>query len=130
MKKLGVVAKVTGVVVTAAAVPIVVGAGVGAPAQAACQTWWKHYAVDLVHSAEFRASADCNGLWALQTYTNTDRVRGRYYVSGEWKKSEAYGWQWVTSAAGGGEKIIGNTVTNRRLKGQSWTYNQAARSKY
>ncbi len=128
MKKPGIIARIAGVAVTAAALPIVVGAS--APANAACQTWWKPYAVDIVHSGEFRASADCNGLWALQTRWDTDRVRGRFYVSGEWKKSEAYGWQWVSSQPGDGAKTIGNTVTNRRLKGESWDYNQAVRSKY
>lgn len=127
MRKTGIVARLTGVLVTAAALPIVVGAA--SPAHADCVTWWKHYATNIVHSAEYRASVDCAGLWALQAYAETDKVRGRFYVSGEWEKS-TYGFKRITTASNSGGKIIGNTVTNRRLKGESQEYNQAVRSKY
>lgn len=127
MRKTRIVAKLAGVVVTAAALPIVVGAA--SPAHADCTLQWKNYAPNLVNSAEFRASHSCDGLWAWQAYAHTDTVRGRFYVSGEWEKSD-YGWKEVMTAPDSGGKIIGNTVTNRRLKGQSIFHNQAVKSKY
>lgn len=101
MKKSSIIARIAGVAVTAAALPIVVGAST--PAHAGCTIQWKNYAPALVNSAEFRASADCYGLWARQAYEYTDTVRGRFYVDGEWERS-GYGWKEVTTAADSGGK--------------------------
>lgn len=127
MRKSSVVAKAAAVAAVGLAVPVV---GVSSPADAACATSWKTYAVNIANSTEFEANTGCDGLWAQQADVHTDMVRGRFYKEGSWQTSDTYGWKTITTAADSGGKLIGNTVTDRRLRGQSQTYTQSIQSKY
>ncbi|MBO9521909.1 MAG: hypothetical protein J7518_10275 [Nocardioidaceae bacterium] len=118
-------ARLAGAAAIALGVPVVAIA----PAHAACSTTWKTYAVSLSNSTEFDANTGCDGLWAWQADLRTDDVRGRFYKEGAWQYS-TYGWKTVTTASLSGGKIVGDTVTDRRLRGQSQTYSQSIKSEY
>lgn len=89
---------------------------VAAPAHASCfeDSLWT--STNRSNSNPFNASIDCGGVWALfMGSQGADYVKGVYLRDGVWEQS-TLGWQWVTQTAGE-DKIIGNTVDGRRVKG-------------
>lgn len=96
----------------------------GAPAEAAtCTAGWKHTATNISNSAQFSATSTCDGAYAGTTGAISDYVRGRFHKDGSWQTS-TYGYVWVSSANDGWDKVIGNMVSGRAIRGQSYTYNQ------
>lgn len=123
MKKL--IAKSLAVVAAASVAPIVLGA---VPANAACQSANRLFALTASNSAVFAANSGCDGLWAQYPTLHTDSVRGQYYVNGQGWQQSSYGWQTVSYTQS--PKIIGNTVVDRILRGEAYTYRQDINVKY
>lgn len=88
------------------------------PAEAVTCTKSDEYtSADLAASAKFYATSGCDGVYAGTAATHADEVRGRFYKDWEWQTS-AYGWVKVFTTEDGFDKVIGNTVTDRAIKGQ------------
>ena len=77
------------------------------------------YGISHSTSSTVTASTACDGMWANGA-NRADSVRGWYLKDGAWTESD-YGWQYMGN---GSKKIIGNTVTNRKLRGQGLNYSQ------
>lgn len=119
------IAKALTVVAVATLAPIVLGA---VPANASCQTANRLFALTASNSAVFSANSGCDGLWAQYPTLHTDSVRGQYYVNGQGWQQSSYGWQTVSYTQS--PKIIGNTVVDRVLRGEGYSYRQDINVKY
>lgn len=69
-------------------------------------------------SQMFRASDECDGVYANTAERQADGIRGRFYKDGEWQTS-SYGWVRITTNPDGIDKIVGNTIDGREIKGQA-----------
>lgn len=107
------------VIVSTFALTGAVVAGNWTPASAFCSTGLFTYSRSVVNSTTLTASPSCDGMWANGANT-PDYVRGWYLKDGIWQNSE-YGWQYIGN---GSKKIIGNTVTDRKLRGQGLNFSQ------
>lgn len=115
------IAKVSAVATAALIVPLL---GITSPAQAVSCTSASHYtATSISSSTKFDATSTCDGVYAITAATYSDYVRGRYYKDSSWQVS-TYGYVYVANSSDGIDKIVGNTVTGRDIKGQSLNYNQ------
>lgn len=119
------IAKTLAVLMTAMVAPLTLAA---VPAEAACQSPNRWFAVNPVNSANFAANSGCDGLWANYPASHTDRVRGQYYVNGTGWVPSSYQWKTVSSTQS--PKIIGNTVVDRVLRGEGEDYAQNINVRY
>jgi hypothetical protein len=119
------IAKALAVLAVATVAPVVMGA---TPAHADCQQADRLFALNPANSAVFSANSGCSGAWAIYPAQHTDRVRGQYYVNGDGWLPSSYQWQQVSSTSS--PKIIGDTVTDRVLRGEGQTYKQNIHVKY
>ncbi|GEB14226.1 hypothetical protein GUY44_22330 [Pimelobacter simplex] len=113
----------------AAVLSVLVGVSAAAPAQADCVRQWKNTALNPANSETFNASIGCDGLWGIQSTTEVERVRGQYYVDGEWRYSATYSWR-TFSSSDSEAKLIGNTVDGRRLRGETYWNRQDIRYRF
>jgi hypothetical protein len=82
------------------------------------------YALNPANSEVVRAGDPCGGFYANSARTYGDNVRGQYYKDGAWRQS-SYGWKYVvTNRYAARKKIIGDTIANRALRGEAYTYRQ------
>ncbi|MBM9459729.1 hypothetical protein JK386_07420 [Nocardioides sp. zg-536] len=108
-----------------AAVVVASGLAVVAPPPAhadtvTCVAAPKFSHVNLSGAQLFRASGECNGVYAFGVQTRTDKIRGRFYKGGSWKIS-SYGWVKIYKDNNGADKVVGNTIDGREIKGQAQT---------
>ncbi len=99
---------------------------VAPPAQAeeiSCAAALKFSALTVSQSQLFRATSDCNGVYSFGVVSQTDYVRGRFYKDGSWQIS-SYGWVKIYEDNNGADKVVGNTITGREIKGQVKTLPQ------
>lgn len=72
-------------------------------------------------SQNFKATSDCQGVFATGAVTKTDDVRGRFYKDGTWQVS-SLGWTRIAKGDDGVvDMVVGNTITGRDIKGQAKT---------
>lgn len=103
-------------VVALAAASVICAAG---PADAVtCASGSKYTATDISNSAKFDATASCDGVYAGTAASFADQIRGRFYKDASWQVS-SYGWVKVYTTDDGWDKVIGNTITGRDVKGQA-----------
>lgn len=106
-----------------AATTAIVVAGTGAIAPAAeadtitCRAAPKLTHIQVSASQLFAATGECNGVYAYGVERQTDDVRGRFYKDKKWQFS-SYGWVRIRKDQNGLDKIVGNTITGREIKGQ------------
>lgn len=91
--------------------------------QVICAAAPKFSGLTVPQSQLFRATKDCNGVYAFGVYNQTDYVRGRFYKDGGWQIS-SYGWVKIYKENNGADKVVGNTITGREIKGQVKTVPQ------
>lgn len=109
-------ARVAAAAVAASAISTV---ALAAPAGAVtCASAYKYTARDIANSAKFDATSACDGVYAGTAASFGDQVRGRFYKDGSWQFS-TYSWVKVFTYEDGWDKIIGNTITGRDIKGQA-----------
>lgn len=100
------------------------------PSDAACKQEWVWFGTNPSNSTKFYASSGCDGVWAggdNQGTSHSDQVRGWYYKSGAWHTS-SYGWQFVSDTTR--KKIVGNTVVNRKLRGEAYSVGNSFWTEY
>jgi hypothetical protein len=113
--------KLVGVIACASAVPVF---GMTSAAQAVTCAYGTHYtSTSSTASTQFSATSDCDGLYAGTAFSTADQVRGRYHKDGGWQIS-SYGWVQIHTGNDGYDKIIGDTVSGRLLKGQGKAHSQ------
>lgn len=77
--------------------------------------------ITVAASQNFKATSDCQGVFATGTVTRTDDVRGRFYKDGAWQVS-SLGWTRIAKGDDGAiDMVVGNTITGRDIKGQAKT---------
>lgn len=112
------VARALGAVAVASSLAVVAQP---APAHAVtCYAALKFTHINLSGSQLFRASDECDGVYAFGVQTRTDKIRGRFYKGGSWKVS-SYGWVKIYKDNDGADKVVGNTIDGREIKGQAQT---------
>lgn len=84
-----------------------------------CSLGLKMTHVSVGASQNFKATSDCDGVFATGTTQRWDDIRGRYYKDGGWKIS-SLGWTRVNRGDDGViDMVVGNTITGRDIKGQA-----------
>lgn len=90
----------------------------------ACASGSKYTATSIANSTKFDATSECDGVYAGTAASRGDYVRGRFYKDGAWDTS-SYGYVYVRASSDGYDKVVGNTVTGRDIKGQGANYSQS-----
>lgn len=101
--------------------------GMSSPASADCVTNLEYTMKTPANSDKFNASTNCDGAYVQLATSNNDLVRAQY-LDGDWIQS-SYGWKDVYTTFTG-EKIVGNTIDGRRMRGETHDYNQFIKYKY
>jgi hypothetical protein len=97
---------------------------VAAPAEAVtCTKGTRFTSTSISSSTKFDATSACDGVYAGSASSRCDSIRGRFYNDRAWQTS-TYGWVWVSTTDDGYDKVVGNTVTGRDIKGQAKNFAQ------